>query len=30
MKYRNYCMLPKKVEVAPSSIHKNGLFATEE
>ncbi len=30
MKYRNYRNLGKKVEVAPSHIHKNGLFATEE
>lgn len=30
MKYRNYRNMPKKVEVAPSRIHKNGLFATDE
>ena len=30
MKYRNYRKMPKKVEVAPSRIHKNGLFATED
>ncbi len=30
MKYRNYRHMPKKIEVAPSRIHKNGLFATDE
>jgi len=30
MKYRNYRNMPKKIEVAPSRIHKNGLFATDE
>jgi len=30
MKYRNYRQMVKTVEVAPSRIHKNGLFATEE
>lgn len=30
MKYRNYRQMIKAVEVAPSRIHKNGLFATEE
>eukprot|EP00826_Nyctotherus_ovalis_P005350 TRINITY_DN11207_c0_g2_i11.p1 TRINITY_DN11207_c0_g2~~TRINITY_DN11207_c0_g2_i11.p1 ORF type:complete len:759 (-),score=214.09 TRINITY_DN11207_c0_g2_i11:267-2543(-) len=30
MKYRNYRQMAKTVEVAPSRIHKNGLFATEE
>lgn len=28
MKYRSYKSMAKKVEVAPSRIHKNGLFAT--
>jgi hypothetical protein len=30
MKYRNYRQMVKTVQVAPSRIHKNGLFATEE
>lgn len=29
MKYRNFIQNPKKIAVAPSRIHKNGLFARE-
>jgi len=28
MKFRNYQKIYKTVEVQPSKIHKNGLFAT--
>ena len=30
MKYRNFRKIDKKVEVQPSRIHKNGLFAIKE
>jgi len=30
MKYRNYREQPKKVDVGPSKIHRNGLFVLEE
>ncbi len=30
MKYRNYKLRPKKVEMGPSLIHRNGLFVYEE
>ena len=30
MKYRNYKEQPKKVDVGPSKIHRNGLFTLED